>query len=358
MLVKDTHFDFKGQKIFIGIDVHLRNWSVTLRTRMTHIKTFSMNPSPEQLHRHLVQNYPGGTYYSVYEAGFCGFWVHRSLLNLGIHNIVINPADVPTTHKEKRRRRDPVDSSKLSRELASGNLTGIYVPKPSNEYLRSLCRLYSKSVVHQTRLKNRIRSFLHQNGISIPSRSELCPWTHRFIEWISSLEFDQSPAQDYMRFCILELLETRKLILDIVRKLRNHIQESSARKIVYDYLMSVPGVGFKTAMIFYLEIVNISRFSNFDQLASYTGLVPDVDASGDRETNMGITFRQNRYLRHILIEAAWVAIRKDPALTLKYQELTRRMSKQKSIIRIAKKLVSRMRFVWMHEQTYVMALVQ
>ncbi len=65
------------------------------------LKTFSMDPSPEALHRYLQRNYPGGRYTRAYEAGFCGFWIHRNLESLGIKNLVIHAADVASTNKEK-----------------------------------------------------------------------------------------------------------------------------------------------------------------------------------------------------------------------------------------------------------------
>ncbi len=64
----------------------------------------------------------------MYEAGFCGFWIHYRLVGLGIHNIVVNPADVPTTTSEKLRKTDAVDSAKLARSLRAGERKGIYVP--------------------------------------------------------------------------------------------------------------------------------------------------------------------------------------------------------------------------------------
>ena len=50
--------DFKDIKIFIGIDIHQKNWVITIRTRDTHLRTFSMDPSPEGLYLHLKENYP------------------------------------------------------------------------------------------------------------------------------------------------------------------------------------------------------------------------------------------------------------------------------------------------------------
>ena len=63
----------------------------------TQLKKFSQSPDPDALYAHLVKNYPKAEYYSVYEAGFCGFWIHYRFIELGIHSIVVNPADVPTT---------------------------------------------------------------------------------------------------------------------------------------------------------------------------------------------------------------------------------------------------------------------
>lgn len=357
-LTEDKQLSFENQNIFVGIDVHLRQWTVTIRSKNLFLKTFSMDPSPVLLHNHLKKHYPGANYHSVYEAGFCGFWIHRELTALGINNIVINPADVPTTHKEKARKRDKVDSKKLSKTLSTGSLEAIYVPDPFHEQLRSLCRLYRKEVNHRTRLKNRIRSFLHFNGIPIPPRGELYPWTRRFIEWLESIEFTEESSQDYQDFCIEELKQTKQRILAITRKLRNFSKSEPINSIVNISLRSIPGVGFKTAMTFYCEIIDIHRFENFDKLSSYVGLIPDCDSTGDNENETGLTFRRNKYLRYMLVESAWTAITKDPALTLKYEELVKRMKAQYAIIRITKKLLSRMSYVWRNQTKYTKSIVK
>ena len=113
----DTTISFKGQHFFIGLDVHKKNCKVTIRINNTEIKRFSMDPSPQQLFKYLHKNYPDGIYHTVYEAGFCGYWIHRKLVSLGIDNIIVDPADIPTSHKEKDRRDDKVDRAKLAREL-------------------------------------------------------------------------------------------------------------------------------------------------------------------------------------------------------------------------------------------------
>ena len=92
---QSNEISFKGQNIYVGLDVHLKSWSVTVLSENSVLKRFVQPPDPDALHKFLTRSYPEADYHSVYEAGFCGFWIHERLTALGIENIVINPADVP-----------------------------------------------------------------------------------------------------------------------------------------------------------------------------------------------------------------------------------------------------------------------
>jgi transposase len=127
---------------------------------------------------------------------------------------------------------------------------------------------------------------------------------------------------------------------------------SDKTRCIIQYLLSIPGIGFLTAITLYTEIMDIKRFSNFDQLASFVGLTPLCRSSGEKNTDTGITTRRNGYLRHLLIEAAWIAACKDPAMLKSFTELTKRMKRSNAIIRISKKLLNRIRYVWINEKRY------
>lgn len=355
---KVKQLDFTGQDFYIGIDVHMKQWTVSIRWNGKELKRFSMNPRPEELHNYMKKHYPKGNYHSVYEAGFCGYWIHRRLVELGFKNKIVNAADIPTTQKEKDQKRDKLDAGKQSRELENGSLKSIYIPDEYHQHLRSLVRLRFRLVSHQTRLKNRIKGFLHFNGISIPDQDELPHWSRPFINWLKSLEFVECPGNEYLSSCLRQLEDVRREILSVTRLLRSIIRNSPAKSIVYDHIISVPGIGFIIAVSLYAECIDMRRFARFDQLAALVGLVPSVYSSAEKEINRGITKRQNRYLRPLLIEAAWVAMRKDPALTLAFAELCKRMKKQDAIIRIAKKLLNRVRYVWYHQTTYSYGTIQ
>lgn len=356
MTVENNQIDFSSQRIIVGIDVHKRNWTVTIRMNAMELKTFTMNPSPEELGNYLKKNYPGGQYSSVYEAGFCGYWIDRRLSVLGIKNIIVNPADVPTKSKERVNRNDRVDSRKLARELESGTLDAIYIPTEFQQELKSLSRLRCQLVKDQTRLKNRIKCLLLLYGKQIPENQEVKNWSGNFIKYLEGVQFNTSIGKETLLTYISELKEKKRKIAATLKSLRSYASEYGVKQTV-DNITSVPGIGFTTAITLFAELVDINRFSSIDELCSYVGLVPSIDSTGDKERVLGISKRHSKFLRNILIEAAWIAVRKDPALTLRFNQLASRMSKQKAIIRIAKKLLSRIRFVWKNNKRYEMMIV-
>ena len=349
---------FSDSHFYVGVDTHLKNWKVTTRLSGIELKTLSMNPSPDELVKYLRKNYPGGNYHIVYEAGFCGFWAARKFKDLGVDCIIVNPADVPTTNKEKVNKCDPVDSRKLARELENKNLKANYIPNIFQEELRSLMRLRYRIVQSQTRTKNRIKSLVYTRGIKIPDEfNGNSRWSAPFIKWLEKeVKFNTTAGSYCFLNIISQLKEMREQNKNILRQLK---EESKKKEIapVIKALESVPGIGFITAMSLYTEIIDIKRFSNENQMNAFVGLVPSTRSSDETIYGNKITHRQNKYLRPLMIEAAWQAVRKDPAMTAKYKDLTKRMKPQDAIVRIAKKLLRRVRHVWLRREEYAYALV-
>lgn len=358
--VQSNTLNFSGQNIYIGIDVHLKSWSVAILSEHSVLKRFSQSPDPEALHKYLVSNYPGARYHSVYEAGFCGFWIHEKLMDLGINNIVVNPSDVPTMGKEKLRKTDAVDCNKLARELRSGSLEGIYVPGTETLEMRSLIRLRNQIVKDSTRAKNRIKSLLRFHGIEIPEEFTRCSvgsWSKRFLNWLHSLEMSTEYGRRTLELHLEQFIRLRKMLLQETRAIREISRKAPFEKPIR-LLTSVPGIGVTTAATLMVEIDDIVRFKNADHLASFIGLVPMCHSTGEHDGTGDITVRRHFMLRSLLVEAAWIAIRKDPAMTMAYTEYRKRMNPQKSIIKIARRLVNRVYFVLKHEKEYVPCVVK
>ena len=356
---QSNKLDFKGQNIFIGIDVHLKSWSIAVLSQHSVLKKFVQDPSADSLHKFLTTNYPGADYYSVYEAGFSGFWIHDKLTCFGISNIVVNPADVPTMSKEKLRKTDAVDCGKLARELRSGTLKGIYVPCAATLEMRSLIRLRNSIVKDTTREKNRIKSLLRFHGVVIPdefTKYSTGNWSKHFLAWLREVRLTTEFGRETLALHIEQFVRLREMLLHQTRTIRT-LSRSNVFKEPIRLLTSVPGIGITTAISLLVEIDDISRFASADALASYIGLIPMCHSSGEKDGTGNITVRKHAMLRCLIIEAAWIAIRKDPAMTMAYEGYRKRMNAQKAIVKIARKLVNRIFFVLKRKQEYVPCVV-
>jgi transposase len=351
---------FTDQSFYVGIDVHKKSWKVTILNDKYEHKTMSQNPNPYLLATYLKKHFPGGNYHAVYEAGFSGFGACRVLRQLGINCMVIHPADVPTSQKEKLQKTDKADSRKLAKCLRSNSFEAINIPEHKLEADRALVRQRFKLVKDISRTKNRVKSLLFQFGIDIPEQFSLAQtrhWSKIYINWLKDLEIQQESLKQTLDNYIHIGETLRKSLLQVNRQVRRLSQSEFYRKN-YKLLIGIPGIGFMTAITVLVQIGDIRRFKQLDDLCNYVGLVPKMSGSGDKMKIGKILNRGRKELKIMLIEASWQAIRKDPALMIKFNELAKRMNKNKAIIRIARKLLSRIRFVLTHQQEYELSIVK
>jgi transposase len=279
---QNNKLSFAGQDIYVGIDIGKKSWTTTILTKHLELETFNQPPEPDVLLGHLRKNFLGAHYLCAYEAGYFGFWICEYLRDHGVDCIVVHAADIPTKDKERRNRNDRVDSRKLARNLRNGELISLYVPSRQSQEDRSLARMRMQMVCKQTRCKNQIKSFLSFYGIKTPERFIRSRWSNGYISYLESLEFDSESAKHALSALLLELRHLRQTICDLTRSIRNLARQEPYNRIV-PYLDSVPGIGIVTAMVLLTEIVDIERFKNLDHLASYVGLIPGEDSSGDQE---------------------------------------------------------------------------
>jgi transposase len=349
--------DFSGQTIYAGLDVHKKSWSVSIFSEEMEHTRFTQPPEVNKLVHYLRRNFPGAAYQAAYEAGFSGFWAHDQLREQGVDCIVVHPADVPTTNKERTTKRDRTDCHKLARSLRNGELKGIYVPSQSKLEDRSLVRTRQSMVRKQTRCKNQIKSLLFFYGINLPEELIYSHWSEKVLRWMEDLRLKRTSGDSALKAHLEELKQLKRIIASINRSILLLSREEEYRDSVRR-LKTVPGISTLTAMILLTELSDLTRFATLDHLASYVGLIPDTKASGETEHVGNMTHRRNSQLRAVLIEAAWVAARKDPVLLQAFHDYGQRMRKTKAIIKIARKLLNRIRYVLKNQAEYVPGVVQ
>jgi transposase len=358
MQTQSNKLNFSGANVYTGIDTHKNSWKVTVWVDDVFHKTFVQDPVPETLNHYLQKNFPGANYHTVYEASYCGFWIHERFKQLGLNSIVVNPADVPTTDKERKQKEDKRDSRKLAMGLKNGELKPIYIPTRKTQEDRTLVRFRGTLVRDLTRLKNRVKSLLFFYGIPILPEHESGSgqWSKRYLEWLKNIELSEDTGRTALDLMIEQGEQTRKRVYQATISIKK-LSQTPAYKESVELLRSVPGIGLLSAMILLTEIENIQRFTNIDGFCSFVGLIPSSSSTGDKERTGDITSRKNDVLRGVIMECAWSAIRKDPALLKCYLELCKRMKANRAAIRIAKKLLSRIRFVLISRKKYELCTI-
>ncbi len=349
--------DFTGHTLFVGIDVHAKSWNVSVYFNQQYLKSFNQPPTPEALHVFLQQSYPNAIYKCAYESGFCGYWIQRELLQRGIGCIVVNAADVPQTDKTIKNKTDTNDSKRIAQALQAGQLTPIYIPDEEIEADRQLVRCNERFSNDLTRSKNRIKGLLYQLGIKLPEYFSNSNWSNQFIQWLRELNLKNPSAKRTIEHQLVMVEHIRKQKLDVLKDIRALLKKERYATTA-KFLMSVPGVGPITAATLVTEIDDMKRFSNFEHLNSFIGYYPSQFSSGENIHQGNIIGRQHKRLRSLIIEAAWTAIRTDPAMTITYNQFKLKVGAKRAIIKVARKMLSRIRYVWLNQIEYETGVVK
>ncbi|MEZ5055777.1 MAG: IS110 family transposase [Saprospiraceae bacterium] len=355
-----TFKSFEGQSFFIGIDVHKKSWKVTILNKDYELKNFSQNANALELVKYLNENYPGGEFKLVYEAGFCGFNICREFLSHGLDCQVIHPADVPTSLKDRQQKTDKIDSRNLAKSLRAGILNPIDIPSKELEADRALIRQRFTVVKDIARYKNRVKSLLYQFGIEIPfefDNAQSRHWSKRYIEWLQCLTIKEASTKSTLDNYIKIGLLLRKELLNINRQIRE-LSRTERYKEGNELLIKIPGIGLIVSMTLLTHLGDLKRFKRLDELCNFVGLVPSMHGSGEKMRTGKLIKRGRKQLKIMLIEASWIAIRKDPALLHKFTELSCRMNKNKAIIRIARKMLNRIKRVLIYKEPYELGVIK
>jgi transposase len=348
--------DFSGKTVYVGIDVHQKDWQVATVNETVVLGNHRMEGKVENVIQHLQKRYPGASFKCVYESCAWGFELQRQLTMRGLECIVVHAADVLGSDKERKRKTDKVDAVKLARYHAAGLLQGIYIPDEDLQKQRNLVRYRTKLVRDLTRSRNRLKSLLKYQGIEIPNQFGKAHWSRNFMNWIEQEAQKDTVLEDTLLLMLEQVKLLRQLLLKVEKKLRMLMNSEKYTEDI-KLLRSVPGIGSTIAMLWLLEIGDVRRFGNIDQLNAFVGFCPDTNSSGETQQVRGISSRRHNQLRVNLIQAAWHAIRIDAVMLETYQQLIKRMTGTQAIIRIARKLVRRIRAIQLNAVTYQKGVV-
>lgn len=340
----------KDSKLYIGLDVHKRSWSVTIYLESVFQKTFTQPPDADKLVTYIMKHYCGIDVSCAYESGRFGFSTQRKLEKAGWQCLVVNPGDIPRTSKQVLEKTDQVDSRKIAHCLQSGLLRGIYVPDLQQEDDRYIPRVRKLIWRDLTRHKNRVKGLLDYAGIKIPEEYDNPHWSQAFLRWLWNLKV-KGGLQAALQAHLQQIDFCHELNLEYQQKMKGLLNESRYEKLS-ELLQSIPGIGPLTAATILTEVGDIHRFEHFNHFNSWLGLKPMSHSSGDNDHRGHLTYRANHVVRSALVESSWTLVRKDPVIGLYFHRKMTQIGPKRAIIAVARKLASRLYHVWKKEEMY------
>ncbi len=236
-------------------------------------------------------------------------------------------------------KTDSIDARTLAHLLRADLIPESYIPRKEIRELRDKVRLRAELVREKARLKNKIHAELEKNRITVKGN----PFAKKNRDDLRELGIES--VNHYL--AVIETLEERiKIVSEELEKIAEEKEEAQL-------LMTIPGVGYFSALTILAEIGDVERFPDAEKLCSYAGLVPRVRQSGD-STRLGrIKKEGDKMLRWILVESVWTHIvHADSKLTEYYHRKKKEKDSKRAAIATARKMLTSIYFMLKRGEEY------
>lgn len=239
---------------------------------------------------------------------------------------------------ERGTKTDRRDAQKLSEVSCRIELPSVHVPSKDSRALKSMCAGRDAMVRSRTLLINSIRGFLRTQLRKLEVK------TGSPLQFPDRVRAALPEMPEWVERMILVVEELNSQLLDADKELAAAAKEDS----VCRRLMTVPGVGPLTAVLFTAVLDRIDRFPSAHKVQAYLGLTPGEDSSSDRKRRTSITKAGNAAMRRVLVQAAWAARRtKTPHPMVAWSlAIEKRRGKNVAVIALARKMAGILFALW------------
>ena len=253
--------------------------------------------------------------------------LYRQLASRGFEVVVSHPKKTRYI-VEAKIKSDRVDSGAIAELARLDALPLAYVPNEETARLREKVRRRAFLVRQRAKLKVKIKSVLTYEGIKPPSDHGL--YTLKGVEWLHSLRLES--VDSYLR-----IMNTFNREIKLLSKQLLGLAEMDEDVRL---LMTVPGIGYYSALLVKSEIGDINRFPFGERLCSYAGLVPSTRSSGRTVRHGGLIKEGSRWLRWVMVQAAQTHVHRfDSTVTRIYSRVAERRGHRVALAAAAHKLL-------------------
>ena len=318
----------------------------------------TIGPDIESMRKFLIQQKQDHSkVHLTFEiSGTAGF-IYDSLIGNADMITVANPSKMTWIYRTTKKN-DRIDARKMAVLLSIGEVPAVYMPSKEVRQWRETILHRKKIVSKRVQVKNRIRATLKSQGYSQPLEKGSW-WKKANMLWMRILCDQNIGVCDLWHMHISNLLDEFDLLSGQLKRVNRYIDGYLAQKPGGKLLMSIPGVGPRTAEAVLAYTDDVSRFGNYKQYCSYFGLTPKLDESGSCRRLGHISKHGPSVVRWLICESSWMAIRKSKRLNAFYERVKCGQAGRKkiAIVAVARKLLSIMRAMLMTGELFNEELV-
>lgn len=314
---------------YAGIDYHKKVSVITFGDKDGKALKTERVPNDRQSVSGFFRQYPGLICTVESSRGY--EWFVELLQSLGLTVHLCHPYAVKLI-AHSRCKTDKIDSKILMELLAKGFLPTCYQPTPEERALRERVRWRMQLVRQATRIKIRIHSLLDKENLGLPG-IEL--FSARGRKLLSQIVL----ASSTRRQLLAEHIQLLEYLEQMVKVADSEIEDLAKQSREAKLLMTIPGVGHLSALVILAELGDIKRFKRSAQVVSFAGLAPSVYSSAEVRRTGALTKRGSIWLRWILIQDAWQAIRCSVPLRFHFVSVSRRCGRHAAAVAVARKLL-------------------
>jgi transposase len=265
-----------------------------------------------------------------YEAS-CGYgYLHEKFSKLSDRVQVAHPGQLRLIFRAKKKH-NRVDALKLAKLLYLDEVPRVHVPSVDVRSWRMMIEFRQKLLARRVSVKNQIRAMLKSCGITSVEVAEVKSlWTRKGIAWIDGVKL---PELESLRREMM--VDELKELATKMKRVEDQLAKVAARHPGVMLLMTIPGVGIRTAETFVAYVDDVKRFDRLKQVGSYFGLVPCQDATGNVNRLGHITRDGPATMRKLLVEAAWQGIRRSATIKAFYERIRREDRDRRKIALVA-----------------------
>lgn len=258
---------------------------------------------------------------TCYEAGRDGFWLHRALTSLGIHNVVVDASSIEVNRRQKHAKTDPLDAAKLLKLLCRyhGGERKVWsivnVPSVVDEDNRQLHRGLKDLQRQQTECSNRIKGLLASQGLNAAVDAHFRTALADLRDWAGQpvpAGLQQRILQEY---AVWETLHRQ--VRDAANEQERRLRDDPAPYLdKIRRLLGLKAIGVRSAWVLVQELFAWRGIKNGKELGALVGLTPMLYSSGNSQREQGISKAGNKHVRSLIVELAWLWLRWQPGSAL------------------------------------------